>query len=199
MSLKVNSRGELMHEGRWTATLACQMHFQYYPADTQKCFIDLRSCKLCQFRKHISIGSVSVVIVFHRCAWPQAIATCLERRFSRHAPRVVQTTQLWCDIGFKAWLACQRYMINPLLNERPHYWPTKHEHFVFAGRVPIIRFTISLRRKMSYHVIQTYLPSSLFVFISWLSFLIPSGSTPERLGCCMTTLLTLTAMFSAVR
>ena len=34
MALKINSKGEVMHEGRWTASLACQMHFQYYPADT---------------------------------------------------------------------------------------------------------------------------------------------------------------------
>ena len=92
-----------------------------------------------------------------------------------------------CNIELKV---CNRY---------PHSTGAEHSNFAFVGRVPIIRFTISLRRKMSYHVIQTYLPSSLFVFISWLSFLIPSGCTPERLAICMTTLLTLTAMFAAVR
>ena len=78
------------------------------------------------------------------------------------------------------------------------YFPGVDKVFI-AGSIPRIRFTILLRRKLSYHLIQTYLPSSLFVFVSWLSFLIPAGSIPERLGCCMTTLLTLTAMFAAVR
>ncbi|ODM99977.1 Glycine receptor subunit beta-type 4 [Orchesella cincta] len=62
-----------------------------------------------------------------------------------------------------------------------------------------IRFTILLRRKLSYHLIQTYLPSTLFIIVSWLSFLVPPESVPGRMALCMTTLLTLTAMFSAVR
>lgn len=68
-----------------------------------------------------------------------------------------------------------------------------------AGSYSGIRFTILLRRKLSYHLIQTYLPSTLFIIVSWLSFLVPPESVPGRMALCMTTLLTLTAMFSAVR
>ncbi len=62
-----------------------------------------------------------------------------------------------------------------------------------------IRFQIQLKRKLSYHLVQTYVPSTLFVIVSWLSFLVPPESVPGRMAICMTTLLTLTAMFSAVR
>ncbi|OXA56740.1 Gamma-aminobutyric acid receptor subunit rho-2 [Folsomia candida] len=68
-----------------------------------------------------------------------------------------------------------------------------------SGSYSGIRFTILLRRKLSYHLIQTYLPSTLFIIVSWLSFLVPPESVPGRMALCMTTLLTLTAMFSAVR
>ena len=35
--------------------------------------------------------------------------------------------------------------------------------------------TILLRRKISYHLLQTYLPSGLFVIVAWLSLFLPPG------------------------
>ena len=48
-------------------------------------------------------------------------------------------------------------------------------------------------------MVQTYIPSTVFVVLAWLSLFIPAESVPGRVGMGMTTLLTLTAMFSAVR
>ena len=39
----------------------------------------------------------------------------------------------------------------------------------------------------------------MFVVLAWLSLFVPAESVPGRVGMGMTTLLTLTAMFSAVR
>ena len=39
----------------------------------------------------------------------------------------------------------------------------------------------------------------LFVIVSWLSLFLPPESIPGRTGMAMTTLLTLAAMFGAVR
>ena len=41
--------------------------------------------------------------------------------------------------------------------------------------------------------------SGLFVIVSWLSLFLPPESIPGRTGMAMTTLLTLAAMFGAVR
>jgi hypothetical protein len=73
------------------------------------------------------------------------------------------------------------------------------EKFVDAGSYPAISLTVLLYRRISYHLLQTYVPSMLFVIVSWLSFLVPPESVPGRMAICMTTLLTLTAMFAAVR
>ena len=82
-------------------------------------------------------------------------------------------------------------------------------------------------RQIGYHVVQTYIPrycitqlfviakveqwtcychlylysypSTVFVVLAWLSLFVPAESVPGRVGMGMTTLLTLTAMFSAVR
>ncbi|XP_071450137.1 glycine receptor subunit alpha-2-like [Hetaerina americana] len=68
-----------------------------------------------------------------------------------------------------------------------------------SGSYPAIYLCLRLKRRLSYHLLQTYVPSSLFVIISWLSFLIPVEYAAGRLAICMTLLLTLTAMFGAVR
>ena len=53
--------------------------------------------------------------------------------------------------------------------------------------------------KVGYHILQTYLPSAMFVVLAWFSLFIEPESVPGRVAMGMTTLLTLTAMFSAVR
>merc|ERR1719402_1943812 len=58
---------------------------------------------------------------------------------------------------------------------------------------------LHLTRQLAYHVVQTYIPSTVFVVIAWLSLFVPPESVPGRVGMGMTTLLTLTAMFSSVR
>ena len=50
-----------------------------------------------------------------------------------------------------------------------------------------------------YHLIQTYLTSSVYLTISWLALFLPPKSIAERLAIAMTILLTLTAMFSSER
>jgi hypothetical protein len=43
--------------------------------------------------------------------------------------------------------------------------------------------TILLRRKISYHLLQTYLPSGLFVIVAWLSLFLPPGK--DQLNTCI--------------
>jgi hypothetical protein len=45
-----------------------------------------------------------------------------------------------------------------------------------AGVYPGVIMTIMLRRKISYHLLQTYLPSGLFVIVAWLSLFLPPGA-----------------------
>lgn len=71
--------------------------------------------------------------------------------------------------------------------------------FPISGVYPGVIMTVLLRRKISYHLLQTYLPSGLFVIVAWLSLFLPPESIPGRITMAMTTLLTLAAMFGAVR
>lgn len=71
----------------------------------------------------------------------------------------------------------------------------QHENSTF----PSVQLRISLYRKMSYHVMNTYIPSGLFVIVSWLTFFIPVEVVPGRMVLTITTLLTMVSMFSTVR
>lgn len=62
-----------------------------------------------------------------------------------------------------------------------------------------LEFTLFARRKLAYQILQTYIPSMLYVGITWLCFMIPKEMIEVRLAISMTTLLTLTAMFASVR
>ena len=62
-----------------------------------------------------------------------------------------------------------------------------------------LEIRLHLQRRISLHVTQTFVPSSMFVFISWLSLFIPAELVPGRMALCVTTLLTLVTMFSSTR
>ena len=83
----------------------------------------------------------------------------------------------------------------------PDFTFSKEKVFSFfsPGVYPGVIMTVLLRRKISYHLLQTYLPSGLFVIVAWLSLFLPAESIPGRVTMAMTTLLTLAAMFGAVR
>ncbi|CAG7816068.1 unnamed protein product [Allacma fusca] len=66
-----------------------------------------------------------------------------------------------------------------------------------SGTYSGIRFTVKMRRDMSYHLLQTYLPSSMFILVTFMSFIMPQDNGGVTIT--MTALLTMTAMFAAVR
>ncbi|CAB4065750.1 unnamed protein product [Lepeophtheirus salmonis] len=70
---------------------------------------------------------------------------------------------------------------------------------IASGVYPGVIMKIILKRNINYHLLQTYLPSGIFVFVAWLSLFLPPQSIPGRITMAMTTLLTLAAMFGAVR
>ena len=50
---------------------------------------------------------------------------------------------------------------------------------------------IIIYRRMSIHVIETFIPTSTMVVVSWFSFLIPPESFPGRVAVLVTLLLVL--------
>ncbi|XKL61113.1 hypothetical protein PGB90_008170 [Kerria lacca] len=61
------------------------------------------------------------------------------------------------------------------------------------------RLTITLSREIRSHLLESYLPSTLFVIMSWGSFIMMPEVVPGRIVLLVTTLLSLITMFDTVR
>ena len=61
----------------------------------------------------------------------------------------------------------------------------------FLGNYSVTGFEMILTRRMSHYMITYYLPSSLFVVVSWTSFLIPSDDIQGRMALLVTLFLVL--------
>jgi len=102
--------------------------------------------------------------------------------------------------NFYQWLRPPR--IRRDINLDNHEIKMTHFNFTYSSEgktYPGLGIKLNLHRHLGYHLTQTYVPSILFVFTAWISFFVPSDVVPGRMVICVTTLLTLTSMFSSVR
>ena len=89
---------------------------------------------------------------------------------------------------------CQRicsYQINCDINK------THFLNFLILGNYSRLACEIQFVRSMGYYLIQIYIPSSLIVVISWVSFWLNRGATPARVGLGVTTVLTMTTLMAS--
>jgi len=64
------------------------------------------------------------------------------------------------------------------------------------GNYSLAGFEMILRRHFSHYVINYYLPSGLFVVVSWISFLVPADVIPGRMALLVTLFLVLVNIFN---
>ena len=62
-----------------------------------------------------------------------------------------------------------------------------------------LELRITLQRMIEFYITSTYLPSTLLVLISFLSFWVDAQSAPARIGLSITAMLTLTSSMNGVR
>lgn len=77
-----------------------------------------------------------------------------------------------------------------------HRQKTK-EAFLSTGNYSRLACEIQLVRSMGYYLIQIYIPSSLIVIISWVSFWLNRNASPARVALGVTTVLTMTTLMSS--
>ena len=53
----------------------------------------------------------------------------------------------------------------------------------YSQAYPGVIIRVILRRKVSFHLVQTYIPSSIFVCLAWLSVFVPPEQVPGNMNC----------------
>ena len=71
--------------------------------------------------------------------------------------------------------------------------------FLVSGNYAACGFQIQLVRKTMQYLVQVYLPSCMFVVVSWVSFLIKPEVVPGRMALLVTLFLVLINIFNSVR
>ena len=66
------------------------------------------------------------------------------------------------------------------------------------GNFSVAGFEMILARHLSHYLITYYLPSGLFVMVSWISFLIPPEIVPGRMSLLVTLFLVLVNIFNNI-
>ncbi|ETN85406.1 putative glutamate-gated chloride channel, partial [Necator americanus] len=67
-----------------------------------------------------------------------------------------------------------------------------------TGTYSCLRTVLELRRQFSYYLLQLYIPSSMLVIVSWVSFWLDRTAVPARVTLGVTTLLTMTTQASGI-
>uniref|UniRef100_A0A914WIN4 Uncharacterized protein n=1 Tax=Plectus sambesii TaxID=2011161 RepID=A0A914WIN4_9BILA len=67
-----------------------------------------------------------------------------------------------------------------------------------TGTYGCLRMNLTLSRQFSYYLLQLYLPSSMLVGVSWLSFWLDHKSAPARVALGVTTLLTMSTQQAGI-
>ncbi|CAJ0957051.1 unnamed protein product, partial [Mesorhabditis belari] len=67
-----------------------------------------------------------------------------------------------------------------------------------TGTYSCLRTILELKRQFSYYLLQLYVPSTMLVIVSWVSFWLDRSAVPARVTLGVTTLLTMTTQASGI-
>ena len=69
---------------------------------------------------------------------------------------------------------------------------------IATGNYSVAGFELTLSRKTMHYIITCYLPSGMFVVVSWISFLVPPDIVPGRMTLLVTVFLVLINIFNTI-
>jgi len=152
--VRIFHTGDILRSIRLTITASCPMDLQYFPMDSQLCYIEIESFgyTMSDIRYKWNDGLNSVQV--------SGDVSLPQFKVLGHRQKTIEAS---LSTGNYSRLACE----------------------------------IQFVRSMGYYLIQIYIPSSLIVVISWVSFWLNRGATPARVGLGVTTVLTMTTLISS--
>jgi len=70
---------------------------------------------------------------------------------------------------------------------------------LYIGNFSMLRVDFVLKRHMGYYILQVYIPSSMLVMLSWVSFFIHREATADRVNIGVMTFLSLATLSFDIR
>ncbi|GLH00247.1 Glutamate-gated chloride channel, partial [Gryllus bimaculatus] len=155
-----------------TIIIKCDMDFVLYPLDVQQCVVDFSSYKY-----------TMTEVVFH---W-------------RNGEKPLSFPSDFGGDGYRL----PNSFIELGREPEASVYPTIERRGPLAdwcaGNHSTARMLITMSRELRSYLLESYLPSSLFVIMSWGSFIVIPDMVPGRMVLLVTTLLSLVTMFDTVR
>ncbi|XP_056899397.1 gamma-aminobutyric acid receptor subunit pi isoform X1 [Takifugu flavidus] len=182
--IRIFSNGTVLYALRITATIACNMDLTKYPMDRQVCTLQLESCEY-----HPSFVSMNINSHhFHR-----------PHHHSHHpcwGYNLQDVVFYWTrgndSVKGLDTLRLAQYSVES-------YHTTVSEAVYETGKYPKLVLHFALRRNVLFFILETYVPSTLLVVLSWVSFWISQSSVPARTCIGVTTVLTMTTLMMGAR
>ncbi|CAK5081430.1 unnamed protein product [Meloidogyne enterolobii] len=160
--IRIHKDGRILYSVRISLVLSCPMFLQYYPMDVQTCLIDMASY------------AYTDTDIEYR--WKEVQPVQLKQGLESSLPSFQLTNVSTGYCTSKTNTGTYSYL-NKLF--------FKISFFVFER---CLRTVLELRRQFSYYLLQLYIPSSMLVIVSWVSFWLDRTAVPARVTLGVTTL-----------
>ncbi|XP_055141329.1 gamma-aminobutyric acid receptor subunit gamma-2 isoform X2 [Symphalangus syndactylus] len=194
--LRIWNDGRVLYTLRLTIDAECQLQLHNFPMDEHSCPLEFSSW----YRSVAQAGMCGGVISAHcsLCSWGSSDPPTSASRvagISDGYPReeiVYQWKRSSVEVGdTRSWRLYQFSFVG-LRNTTEVVKTTSGDYVVMS-----VYFDLS--RRMGYFTIQTYIPCTLIVVLSWVSFWINKDAVPARTSLGITTVLTMTTLSTIAR
>ncbi|XP_054652007.1 gamma-aminobutyric acid receptor subunit gamma-1 isoform X2 [Dunckerocampus dactyliophorus] len=187
--LRLWSNGRVMYTLRLTINAECYLKLHNFPMDEHSCPLEFSS-----------YGYPRNEILYR---WQRRAVEVADQRYWRLYQFAFVGMRNTTDVAHTQ--SGRKLQIRCLISQDLLYrtLPKLIKHFriivLFLGEYVIMTIFFDLSRRMGYFTIQTYIPCSMIVVLSWVSFWINKDAVPARTSLGITTVLTMTTLSTISR
>ncbi|KAK3783709.1 hypothetical protein RRG08_025332 [Elysia crispata] len=166
--MRLYKGGTLLYISRLSVTLSCPMDLINYPFDKQTCRLLL-----------MSFGYADVDVQFE---W-----------MNRTEPNMDDFDLDTKSIILDKEVALPQFEVKSVEPNICHF-----KYHQKAGNHSCLQADFHMSRNIGFYIVQMYIPSTLIVMLSWISFWLTVNSVPGRISLGLLTVLTMTTQMSSV-
>uniref|UniRef100_A0A8C7HIT1 Gamma-aminobutyric acid type A receptor subunit gamma1 n=1 Tax=Oncorhynchus kisutch TaxID=8019 RepID=A0A8C7HIT1_ONCKI len=182
--LRLWNNGRVMYTLRLTINAECYLKLHNFPMDEHSCPLEFSSCRyalLCSglWNQGWTRLDIERFLILHVYGYPK------NEILYRWQKRSV-------EVADQRYWRLYQFAFVGLRN-------TSDVAHTQSGEYVILTIFFDLSRRMGYFTIQTYIPCSMIVVLSWVSFWINKDAVPARTSLGITTVLTMTTLSTISR